>query len=963
MKFTTVILSFFISAAAFGQSAPSTQAPQNAAGAGASIQNGESAGAVQASAQSQSVQTGQAGAQSASPVQVPDSGASVPPPSAAGGFPPDSRQSMGGFSGQRPPMPPQFGGSRRDFGRDGRSFDRGERFSNPMSGINETGDMQGPFYFVDESPLQILQALEILQKKTILIAQGIPNIKINFVSKRKMTREDAISALTALLSLNGVAILPLDEKFMRAVPVIGVNRQAPQFIYGDIDKLPPSQTFYTRLFELEYMEAQFFLSKIRSFLSMEGVSVIEYFQRSNAVLITDTLVNLQKADKILKELDKPAKLREDVAFIQIKNVGAADLRERLVKMQNEMLKKYFEATTLDVDTRTNQLIVVTNKGNLDIIKKFIEGLDVVSEPILKNEVYKIRHCKPAEVTQVLNSIIQQQRQQVQRMTQAKSSNAATIAASAASAAARAASSNRGRSGQSQRVNLNLSGLSGLTSGDGTTGLEFSDYVQVVAHEKSSSVVAYGTPSDLKQLGDIIRKLDVAVEQVKIDVIITEVNLTDSQVSGLSTFGISYNYPTAADGGGNPNPFGEANAVDVTTSTGSLPDSSTKAFSLNLGKSGFDAVFNTASENQNVKVLSAPTIVTTHSVEAEITVSEEYPIITATTTGITSDTATKSQVEYKDIGITLIVTPYVGTDGKIQMEIRQNVDSIARYTTIDANEQPVVSKRYAKSTVYAENGEVIVLGGLQQTDASDTEGSVWLLGDLPLIGSLFNPATTQTKRRELIIFIRPTVIQSLDSETTISKYVAGSHIEREVSNYLRKGDFYTDKEINANFEEFEKNRFYNKLFTAPWTLITGEKRTVDGSTRYVLKNADSGENDADKSPDSKAENSVENGRGLENIEASTPVLPRSMEPVDSASSAQAPAPEISIEIESVNEAEPPEGAAVKPAATSENSAAEAEEANAEGASHAATDNSGGDSKSAEASESEKSKSENSGGGEK
>ena len=890
---------------------------------------------------------------------------------------------MGGEPGQRPQMPPQFGGGRRDFGRGGRPFDRSERFSNPISGINETGDMQGPFYFVDESPLQILQALEILQKKTIIIAQGIPNIKINFVSKRKMTREDAISALTALLSLNGVAILPLDEKFMRAVPVIGVNRQAPEFIYGEIDKLPPSQVFYTRLFELEYMEAQFFLSKIRSFLSMEGVSVIEYFPRSNAVLITDTLVNLQKADKILKELDKPAKLREDVAFIQIKNVGAADLRERLFKMQSEMLKKYFESTTLDVDTRTNQLIVVTNKGNLEIIKKFIEGLDVVSEPILKNEVYKIRHCKPAEVTQVLNSIIQQQRQQVQKMTQAKSSNAATIAASAASAAARAATSNR-RPGPPQNVNLNLSGLSGMTSGDGTTGLEFSDYVQVVAHEKSSSVVAYGTPSDLKQLGDIISKLDVAVEQVKIDVIITEVNLTDSQVSGLSTFGISYNYPAAADGGGNPNPFGEANAVDVTTSTGSLPDSSTKAFSLNLGKSGFDAVFNTASENQNVKVLSAPTIVTTHSVEAEITVSEEYPIITATTTGITSDTATKSQVEYKDIGITLIVTPYVGTDGKIQMEIRQNVDSIARYTTIDANEQPVVSKRYAKSTVYAENGEVIVLGGLQQTDASDTEGSVWLLGDLPLIGSLFNPSTVQTKRRELIIFIRPTVIQSLDSETTISKYVAGSHIEREISNYLRKGDFYTDKEINANFEEFEKNRFYNKLFTAPWTLITGEKRTVEGSTRSIVNGAASGANDAEKSPDSSGKNSGEGAADEVGEGANIPLNPP-LEPSASADSAVVPAPEISIEIESVNEAEAPEGAAVKPAATQNTDEAEkanassaeaapkpaaaseeadeAKDAKAAGASPAAAGNDAGEAKSAETSEGGELGTETSVGGEK
>lgn len=837
MKLLTVITSLFASALAFSQTAPApqgqpTQAPIAASG----------------NAQPQAAQPApqEALAPAATPAGAPSQTIAQPP----------------------------FG--RRDFGRGARPFDRADRFSNPISGINESGDMQGPFYFVDESPMQILQALEILKKKTILIAQGIPNVKINFVSKRKMTRDDAISALTALLSLNGVAILPLDDKFMRAVPVIGVNRQAPEFLYGDIENLTPTQTFYTRLFELEYMDAQFFLTKVRSFLSMEGVSAIEHFQRSNAVLITDTLVNLQKAEKILKELDKPAKLREDVAFIQIRNVGAADLRERLVKMQNEMLRKYFEGTTLDVDTRTNQLIVVTNKGNLDIIKKFVEGLDVVSEPILKNEVYKIRHCKPAEITQVLNSIIQQQRQQVQKMTQAKNSNAATIAASAASAAARA-SSGRGRPGQTQRVNVNLAGLSGLTSGDGTTGLEFSDYVQVVAHEKSSSVVAYGTPADLKQLGDIIGKLDVAVEQVKIDVIITEVNLTDSQVSGLSTFGISHNYPSGADGSGNPNPFGEANAVDITTSTGTLPDSSTKAFSLNLGKSGFNAVFNTASENQNVKVLSAPTIVTTHSVEAEITVSEEYPIITSTTTDLSSVTATKSQVEYKDIGITLLVTPYVGTDGKIQMEIRQSVDSIARYTTIDANEQPVVSKRYAKSTVYAENGEVIVLGGLQQTDASDNEGSVWLLGDLPLIGSLFTPATSQSKRRELIIFIRPTVIQSLDSENTISKYVKGTHIEREVSNYLRNGDFYTPAELKANFEEFEKNRFYNKLFTAPWTLITGDRRIVDGSTRSIER----------ESAEAQKSSGIETPEGTnsDNLEGGD-------------ATSAAPKPEISIEIETI-----------------------------------------------------------------
>lgn len=885
MKHISFLLSIFAAAAAFSQEAQ-TMNPVPAGSAAANTQGAQNAQAVQ----------GQASVANGTISQAMPAG-NPPMPTQAG-------------EGQMR-RPPQFGGSRRSFGNRG-GFDRGERANgagggfnrggfdrqgmdprggvNPLDAIDANGNMQGPFYFVDESPSQILQALEILQKKTILQAQGIPNVKINFVSKRKMTRDDAIAALTALLSLNGVAILPFDEKFLRAVPVIGVNRQSPEFLYGDIEKLPPSQTFYTRLFELQYMEAQFFLSKVRSSLSMEGVSVIEFFPRSNAVLITDNLINLQKADKMLKELDKPARLREDVAFIPVKNVGASDLREKLIKMQNEMLKKYFESTTIDVDTRTNQLIVVTNKGNLDIIKKFISGLDVESEPILKNEVYKIRHCKPAEITQVLNSIIQQQRQQVQRMTQAKSSNAATVAASAASAAARAAGGGNRQGQQTRNVNVNLAGLSSLSSGDGTTGLEFSDYVQVVAHEKSSSVVAYGTPADLKQLTDIISKLDVAVEQVKIDVIITEVNLTDTQVSGLSTFGISYNYPTAS---GNTNPFGDANVVDISTGTDTLLDSTIKPFSLNLGEKGFNAIFNTASEKQDVKVLSAPSIVTTHSVEAEITVSKQYPLITSSTTDLSSVTATKSEVEYKDIGITLLVTPYVGTDGKIQMEIKQNVDSILEYTTIDSNKQPVISKRYAKSTVYAENGEVIVLAGLQQTDATDRGGSVWLLGDIPLIGSLFEPKAEKSTRRELIIFIRPTVINSLDSESTISKYVKGKHMEREVTNYLRDGDFYSDKEVNANFEQFEKNRFYNKLVRSPDTLITGDQRMVEGSTQSIKDAKDAKEaKEAEDAAKNAKENSAEaSDKNVDKIDDAK---------VESAKEAPQEAPQKTVETESAKQ---------------------------------------------------------------
>lgn len=690
--------------------------------------------------------------------------------------------------------------------------------------VDAHGEMQGPFYFVDESPSQILQVLEALSKTTILQAQGLPNVKINFVSKKKMMREDAIAAFKSLLSLNGVAVLPLDDGTMRAVPVIGVTRQSPEFLVGDISKMKPSQVFYTRLFELDYVEASAIQPKLKPFLSVDGTAVVEAFPRSNAILITDTLVNLQRVDTFLKKLDAPASLREDIAFISIKNVSASDLREKLVAMQNDLLKKYFENTTLDVDMRTNQLIVVTQKGNLDAIKKFINGLDVEAEPILKNEVFYIRHCKAEEIETVLNNIVTKQQQQVAKATQSKqnAANAATRNAIQAAQAARARQGNNNRGGANQNVQVPKVNL---TSGDGSTGLEFSEYVQVVAHKPSSSIVAYGTPADLKQLKSIIEKLDIAIEQVKIDVIITEVTLSDSQVSGLSTFGLSYNLEE--DSG-----FGMADKFSATTSTFSMTDSSSPAFSLGMNEKSFSMVFNVASQNQNVKVLSSPTIVTTHAQEAEVNVSEKYPIITGTTSDISNISTTRTEVTQEDIGIKLVVTPYVGTDNMIQLEVKQNVDSIARYVEIDGNNQPVVSTRYAKSYVSAKNGEVIVLAGLQHAESTNIDGGVWLLSDIPLIGEFFKPKSDSISRRELIIFIRPTIIKSVGAENAIAMAnIKNSSVESELSSYLKDGRFYSNEEIRANFEEFEKNRPYNRLFRAPQTLITGEKRLVEGSSDY------------------------------------------------------------------------------------------------------------------------------------
>lgn len=180
--------------------------------------------------------------------------------------------------------------------------------------------------------------------------------------------------------------------------------------------------------------------------------------------------------------------------------------------------------------------------------------------------------------------------------------------------------------------------------------------------------------------------------------------------------------------------------------------------------------------------------------------------------MTSITTTRSSVSYKDIGIKLIVTPLVGANGSIQLKIDQSVDSISGYTTIDNNQQPIISKRRATSFVSAKSNEIITLAGLQQVDTTEIDGGVWLLGDIPILGELFRPSKNEYKRRELIIFIRPAIVKSLPSDETVKlPEVENSPAANEIKTFYERKKFYPNGELEEKSSNFEKNRIQNRLF--------------------------------------------------------------------------------------------------------------------------------------------------------
>lgn len=646
--------------------------------------------------------------------------------------------------------------------------------------------MQGPFYFVDAPLISILEFLEKLLDKPIIYSSTLPQTaKFSFKSEKKIPHDDAIKIFRSMIMLNGIALIPVDgDKYYKAVPSAGVSTQVPEFLVGRASNLTPSQDFYTKFFELKYIQIADIESKLKSSLSQNNVGMFETFPKSNSFWVTDTLLNIQRIEAILDKLDTPT---NETFFIQITNSSASDIKDKISALKLDE----FANATISSDARTNKLIVVASKPIYEKVKQIVTELDIQSDAILKSEVVYVKHGEAAKIVEVLNKIVSGQKQ-------SKSNKNARDLPPEKTLAQKPTSTDKKESDilQISEGTKNLS-----DEKNSNFGIEFSDYVQIVSEERSNAIVLYGTSNDLKQIKSIINLLDIVLTQVKIDVLITEVILSNDQVSGLSSFGLSYN---ASD----------IDGFSGSTQTYNLTNSSTPAFSISASETSFSFLLGVARQNQNVKVLSAPTIVTTHNKEAEVNISQSLPIITSSMSDITSITTTRSSVSYKDIGIRLLVTPLVGANGSIQLKIDQSVDSISGYTTIDNNQQPIISKRKATSFISAKNNEVITLAGLQQIDTTKLDGGVWFLSDIPLLGELFKPSKNEYTRRELIIFIRPTVIESTPTNSIIKgKEIFQSPSKDEIETFFKDGKFYKNGELEENAKEFEENRPHNRVKNA------------------------------------------------------------------------------------------------------------------------------------------------------
>ena len=658
--------------------------------------------------------------------------------------------------------------------------------------VENPDEIIGLIVLSDETALQVLDMLEKMTGKIILRRQDIAAVKINFNSRGELTKGEAVLALESLLSLNSIMLTDMGGRFMKAVPATSVNSHVPEMIVGSTLGLPASQQIYAKLFKFDYLQAEATSGTTVTPLLSQNSSVI-VFPKSNAMLITDALINLQRIERIIDEMDKPQEIREEIQFIKLDYIQASEMQQRIENLISGPLKNYLEGTTsVTADERTNQLILITHPGNLEVIMNVIESVDVDAAPLTSSEVFPLRQAQAVDVVSIIDEIISGQKEGREEDAKvAKDNKKADKKADTPNAKPNAAA-------PAKTTSANASNSS----------LQFSNFVGLSADERTNAIVAYGTHSDLKTLGELINLIDRPLPQVRIEAIITQVQLEDNESRGIDSFNLDYNL-TGADGaiGGD-----EIN-TSGTTEAGSSAAMSLKNFSLDL-------VLKTAESQSNVRVLSTPIIVVSHNQEATINVSQSRPIVTSSTSSLNnSSNNTRSSVEYRDIGIQLTVKPLIGSDGTVQMEVEQLIEDVLGEVEIDGNEQPIIGKREATSYLSVRDRDVIVLGGLQENRQKAGNGSLEGLGDLPLIGGLFSSKRREYTRTELIIFIQPTILTNpSDAAQDTTEQINAAMETYAVRKYLETSDmgsiYVEESAIPAAIENREAIEFETEQAKLP-----------------------------------------------------------------------------------------------------------------------------------------------------
>ena len=441
-----------------------------------------------------------------------------------------------------------------------------------------------------------------------------------------------------------------------------------------------------------------------------------------------------------------------ITYIPLRYASAIDVVKSLTAMfQPQAGRGMIAPIKVVADERANALIVLATENDTARVRELLNLMDRMAPRGAGTiRVYYLQNAKAEDLVKVLQSIPQQGR--IPGTTTPTTTTTGTTMTTAATAAP-----------------------------------VFSKNIQIMADKATNSLIITADPSDYLIIEDVIRQLDITRAMVYLEGLIMEVNANKS-------FGVGVQWSLIQDakisqvenlGGKSVGVVGfTGNSIipQLSTSGTSAVTSLPSGFSLGVIGAGITiggvtfpnigAMFQAFQNDADVRILSTPQLLTLDNEDAEITVGQNVPYVTRQDTTI-GTTTNYSNYEYKDVGVTLKVTPQINREGFIRMKLDQSVTKIlSQSSAVDSSGHvvltPTTLKRTAKTTVMVKSGETVVIGGMIQDDSEYDTAKVPILGDLPLVGWLFKTKNTTSQKTNLFIFITPRIIQKPEDANIIKE---------------------------------------------------------------------------------------------------------------------------------------------------------------------------------------------------
>ncbi len=604
-----------------------------------------------------------------------------------------------------------------------------------------------------------------------------PRVKgtVTVISNKALTRDQVYELFLGVLNVNGVVAVPSGNT-IKLVPDSNAKSSGVPF---DSRNRVRGENVVTRVIWLANTNPNDLIPAIRPL--MPQYAHLAAIPGTNALIVSDRAESITQIESLIRTLDGTGD--DDIESIPLRNSQAEEIIGLVDAMSATGASRDVRGSRvrLIADARSNRLLVKGDAQSRKRIRDLVQMLDVAPADRLGGlRVFRLRHASAKNLAQMLQGLVTGQSTGSSGSSNNSGLSTSNTLSSGTNNSSSSNNSNSATGSTGSSINLSTLGSSSSNTGDSQMTNFSAGGVSIIADETQNALVVKAEPALMREIETAIDQLDTRRSQVLIEAAIVEVSGTNTDQLGIQwalgnlnsgvgliNFGnVGSSLASLAAGVSAGGAAAASAAGNLAGAAFAVGDYRRKA---NGSSSFYGALIQALKVDEKANLLSVPSVMTLDNQEAHIVVGQNVPFITGSTTSSNSGTSNPYQtIERKDVGITLKVIPHIGEDGTVRLEVEQEVSAVLKTNADIRSSDLITSKRLIKTEILADDQQTIVLGGLIQDDTTGSTQAVPGLSGIPFVGRLFRSDSGKKEKRNLLVFLHPTIIRDSNSVRSLTQ---------------------------------------------------------------------------------------------------------------------------------------------------------------------------------------------------